>query len=210
MDVYEINPALERLHNDEPERTERALEHPKINVIWHDGRSGMATNPKRYDIISQQPLYALQAGSSLLFSREYMLLVKRRLKPGGVFAAYSWTERNAAQQHLVRKTVKSVFRHVAKFGATGYLLVASDEPLDLDLASWEDKAEGDGTFYEEVRLYRERRHRSLLRVLDPRRYDDDQGERVVLDDHPLIEYPSIVHQRVPAPLAPVFVHSVDL
>ena len=35
-------------------------------MIWQDARSGLALNPKKYDIIQAQPLYLKQAGSALL------------------------------------------------------------------------------------------------------------------------------------------------
>jgi len=68
IDVYEINHELKHLLRDYPDGSLHVLDNKKVNVMWRDGRSGLALNEKKYDLITQQPLYLKQAGSAILLS----------------------------------------------------------------------------------------------------------------------------------------------
>ena len=70
----------------------------------------------------------MQAGSSILLSKQYMEIVKKRLKLGGTFAIYSNALGNLAQALVVRKTAAQVFKYYESFG-DGYMLVVSDALL---------------------------------------------------------------------------------
>src|SRR4029079_6374928 len=71
------------------------------------------------------------AGASNLYSREFYDLVRKRLRPGGVFQ--QWVQLH----HVYRRdfatvvgTLHASFKHVALFYGGGQgILVASDEPL---------------------------------------------------------------------------------
>src|SRR5690606_22645554 len=128
VDVYEINPSLNQVLQDFPDGTLRVADNLKVDIKWGDGRTGMALNPKQYDVITQQPMYLMQAGSSILLSREYMQLVKQRLKPGGVFAIYCNSMGNFGQAAVVRRTADAVFDYCESFGE-GYMLLVSDSPI---------------------------------------------------------------------------------
>ncbi len=88
--------------------------------------------------MTQAPLYLMQAGSSILLSKQYMEIVKKRLKPGGTFAIYCNAQGNLGQALVVRKTVAQVFKHYESFG-DGYLLVVSDAPIEYTLESIQKK-----------------------------------------------------------------------
>lgn len=204
VDVYDINHTLQPFLKDYRVETLDVLSNPRVHLIWQDARSGLALNPKKYDIITQQPLYLKQAGSSILLSREYMQLVRSRLKPDGIFCIYSNSFGNQSQNLVVRQTVRSVFKFCASFKSE-YMLVASDSPIDVNRFSWNFKSNQDGTFFAQIRLYE-----SLVRRAGPDSgyaplaefYDDypitwQFTDDVISDNHPIVEYPDVVKRLVP-------------
>lgn len=203
VDVYEINHTLKRLHRDFPAETLNVISNAKINIRWQDGRSGLALNETKYDIITQQPLYLIQAGSGILLSKEYMKLVQRRLKPGGVFCIYSYSFDNEQQGLLVRQTAKSVFDHCESF-MNGYMIVASDTPLVLDSTDWQRRIASSGEFGQEINEYEAFLASGkiagawqMLDQCDRQRYSFAATRHVISDDRPLVEYPEVVKRMIP-------------
>ena len=189
IDAYDINRGLETILRRYPTQTMDLLRDPKVRLLWQDGRSGLALRDAKYDLITQQPLYLRQAGSSILLSREYFRLVQKRLRPGGVFAIYSNAFGNEAQAHLVRETAASVFRHCVTFDG-GYLIVASDSPIAATEESFRARlAAGDVLGNEMAEYDRGARESSRLFSRLDRSATWTGGGYVITDDHPLVEYP---------------------
>lgn len=193
VDAYEIDRQVERVLRDFPDGTLRVAENPKVRIIWQDGRSGLALNDKKYDLITQQPLYLKQAGSGILLSREYFQLVRKRLKKNGVFCIYSNCQGETQQAHLVRKTAASVFPYCESFGE-GYMIVASDSPFTYDTTCLDDSANRD-PLVREMRLHGARKIRDYH---DVPRLNWSDLPAIITDDHPLIEYPAAIRRIVAA------------
>ena len=192
VDVYDINYRLADVLADFPQETLHAATDPKINMIWQDGRSGLSLNPKQYDIITQQPTYLSQAGSSILLSREYLLTLKSRLKPGGVVVIYCNDHGNPLQSQLVRQTVRSVFPCCLTY-SKGYGIIASEQPLDLSLEAYALHEAGSDDFAKELRLFYARQQVSILDCIDnPSLPWEGLGQLMVTDDRPLVEYPELL------------------
>jgi spermidine synthase len=183
VDGYEVNRTLARVYRDFPNETLQVATDPKISLHWQDGRSGLALRSVDYDLITSAPLVLRQAGSSILLSREYFALVRRRLRPGGVFAVYANAFGNQAQGLAVRQTLAGVFPAVESFG-DGYLLLASDEPIHMDLALLEDPDCLD-RFCAELRQV----GADVLAAMLDRPRLAWTGAVPILDDHPIVEYP---------------------
>jgi len=204
VDVYDINRTLKAILAEYPNGTLRVAENPKIHIHWRDGRSGLALDPTRYDLITQQPLYLKQAGSSILLSREYMELVKSRLKAFGVFCIYSNSQGNEEQGLLVRETASTVFAHCVSF-LRGGLIVASDDPLHLDKEKVARLLSRPDRIFQEARRldrrFRERgrEHHQLMDLYDGEELTWTGGGYVITDDHPLVEYPGAVKRLVTIP-----------
>jgi spermidine synthase len=194
VDAYEINHTLKRVLEDYPEETLNFLDNDRIHIMWQDARSGLALNPKKYDIIISAPLHLRQAGSSILLSREYLSLVQSRLKPGGVVALYSH-EGPRLQSLLVRSTVRSVFRYSNTFRG-GIITVASDSPIQIDRAEISERLRKAGPIFEEVRFHEKRTGRSVSDAMDVPPLRSKLFGLVVTDDHPLVEYPRVLQAIV--------------
>jgi len=191
VDVYEINPDLEQVLDDYAEGTLFVGTMPKVKLFWQDGRTGLSLSEKHYDIITQAPLYLKQAGSSLLLSREYMQLVRSRLKPGGVYAIYSNAQGHAGQALVVRKTAAGVFRYGESFG-NGYLLVVSDSPIEFEAASIRQAIEAAGADDIVAAEVRSVGVATVAAWLDRPRLDWQGSPVIITDDHPVVEYPTLV------------------
>jgi SAM-dependent methyltransferase len=196
VDAYEINEALAEVYERYPTGTLGFATHPKIHLIWQDARSGLALSPKRYDLIVSQPLYLKQAGSGLLNSEEFFRLVSRRLKPGGIFGLYS--NGTAEQALVIRETAARVFPYGESF-LGGYLLVLSNDPLDLSAAALARRLGAADPLTAEIRAYPGTRDAAAVRALvDTPRLPWGDGRLVSTDDHPIIEYPDYLKREAKA------------
>ncbi|MDD2715807.1 MAG: hypothetical protein PHW04_07945 [Candidatus Wallbacteria bacterium] len=191
VDNYEINEVLKLILRDYPDGTLRVSENPKCRIFWQDARTGLALNPKKYDLIVQQPLYLMQAGSSLLLSREYLLLLKSRLRERGLICIYCNSMGCLEQYYLVLKTVQSVFSHCLSFGGF-YLLIASDYPFEYTRESVMSRLSADDELCREILGYK---IEQVLNYMDTRELSYS-CPYLITDDSPLVEYPEIVKKLV--------------
>jgi len=199
VDAYEINHTLRAILREYARGSLEVAALPNVEIRWQDGRSGMALDLKKYDLIISAPLYLRQAGSSILLSQEYMELARSRLKENGVFAFYS-REGGFAQVRLVQTTVRAVFPYVETF-KKGMLSVASDVPIEITPEEISKRLHREEPLYREMARY-DRRLRNegisagLYGLFDSARPNFAPSGYVISDDHPLIEYPRIVNRLV--------------
>ncbi|MBY0400823.1 methyltransferase [Myxococcota bacterium] len=205
VDAYEINRTLAKLLALEPARTLYSATHPRIRIRWQDGRSGLALDPKRYDLIISAPLHLRAAGSSNLLSREYLALARSRLKEHGVLVLYS-QEGRPEQGELIRATVRSVFAYSETF-LDGVLTVASDTPIEITAAKLRARLEQGDPLAREMadfdRMLRRSRQGRLFDRFDSKRLPVRATEYRITDDHPLVEYAEVtarlLGEAAPAP-----------
>ena len=190
IDGYEINHTLLHLLKAYPDGTLNVLTNPKVNVIWHDARSGLELNPKKYDLITQAPLHLKQAGSSLLLSKEYLELLAARLTKDGIACVYA--NGNEAQGLLVRKTAASVFPYYESF-LNGYVLLLSHSPIRISEERFAQKLAQDSPLWIEARAAGAGFY---MQHFDSPKLDWESSPYVITDDHPLVEYPDVVNRLI--------------
>ncbi len=194
VDAYDISRVLEDVFAAYPDGTLNITSNPKINLIWQDARSGLELNPAQYDLIQTQPLYLKQAGSGLLNSEEYMRLISRRLKPGGVFCLYC--NGTPEQAFAVRETADKVFPYRETF-YNGYLAILSNDPISVSEASLQQCLNSTDPLWTEVRNYPETASaRKLMALMDSPRLPGHDRSLTITDDCPIVEYPASLTQRV--------------
>ncbi len=176
---------------------ERLLRSPLARVVIDDGRRFLEREPAQYDVITVDPPPPVEAaGSSLLYSRDFYVLLRRRLQPGGVVQQWlPWGDPETVSS--MAKALREAFPHVRVFGSVegwGMHFLASASPIprvtarDLaarlpphassDLVEWGPYGSAEMQF--EKVLRQEMPVESLI-ALDPQ-------APVLEDDRPVNEY----------------------
>ncbi|HEV7266869.1 MAG TPA: hypothetical protein VGN83_18435 [Falsiroseomonas sp.] len=98
------------------------LADPRVRLEAGDGRRALARSPPgSWDVIQADAIYPQTSHSGLLYSREYLELVRSRLAPGGL--AVQW-----APSWSVVETFAAVFPHVVMLRPAN-VLIGSDGPI---------------------------------------------------------------------------------
>ena len=143
LELVELEPAiLRRASHLFDDVNHRPQENPKVTAHTGDGRNFLTQRTDRFDVIVSQPSNPWLTGVSNLFTREYFRDVKRRLAPGGIFCQWAQLYELAPWNiKTIYRTVREEFRHVYVFAAedlsSDTILIASQEPLKLDLGAVE-------------------------------------------------------------------------
>ena len=138
IDVVEIEPAVVAAASKFNAISGAPLGKPGIALRIGDGRRYLARTRKRYDIIVSEPSNPWLSMSARLFTREFFMLARRRLSPGGVFVQWIPLYGLSARQFsALLRTLLRVFPDVALFHvAKGDLVAISGRtPLTLSPAS---------------------------------------------------------------------------
>jgi len=115
-------------HSDGP----ALLDSPLSNLVIDDGRRYLERTSVQYDVITIDPPPPVEAaGSSLLYSKEFYDIIKRRLSAGGILQ--QWLPGgDAVVRASVARALKESFSYVRVFRSVedhGYHFLASDQPL---------------------------------------------------------------------------------
>jgi len=120
-------PLLKGLRGNVPE-LDQIFSDPRIRLTVQDGRKFLLDTRSRFDLIASDTLLARSSYSGSLYSVEFYELVRRRLKPGGIFAQWVASERTL-------QTASYAFPHVFVLRGPEIrrdILVASDSPVEVD------------------------------------------------------------------------------
>jgi spermidine synthase len=139
-DVIEISPQVVEASQIFAAENGNALSDSRTHLIVGDGRSHLQLSQRKYDVIISEPSNPWIAGVAALFTREFFVAARDRLKPAGLVCqwanAYNISDRDL--RSIVR-TFLSVFPHGTAWlvGADDVVLLASDRPLDERLTGLE-------------------------------------------------------------------------
>lgn len=111
------------------------LSDPRLNIVFNDARGAMSLTSKTYDAIVSQPSHPWSAGASHLYTREFMQLVRSRLREDGVFL--QWMNSHYVDRSLLRSlgaTMLDSFENVRVYQPHSGLLLflASQSPLNVE------------------------------------------------------------------------------
>lgn len=125
--VVEINPGYLTVIRKYPE-VAPLLSNSKVEIFIDDGRRWLVGFPQRkYDLIVMDTIYHWRANATNLLSREFLELVRRHLKPGGILYY------NTTHSGDVQLTGVTCFPYALRFGP---LLAVSDDPIRTDKDRW--------------------------------------------------------------------------
>ena len=111
------------------------MKNPKVHIAIGDAREVLLTSGRTYDIITSEPSNPYRAGIASLFTQEFYVAARDRLRERGIFA--QWVQSYAVHPDTIRTiyaTLTSVFPEVQTWWTTSgdLLLVASVDPLVVD------------------------------------------------------------------------------
>lgn len=183
---YEINRSIDKLTEMYYKQTLCVRDNPKVEIVWQDARTGLSLNEEEFPLITQQPLYLNQAGSSNLLSEEYLKTVLKRMTNDGVFLVYAHSFGNKPQKQLVHKTLRKVFPYCMSF-LDGYMYVVSKSPIVYTRESLEKKLSIEND--EMVEGIKSKFNiDQLLKIKDPENDDWKACPFTISDDYPVLEY----------------------
>ncbi|MGK3961423.1 methyltransferase domain-containing protein [Sorangium sp. So ce118] len=129
--VVEIDPGYVEVMRQTPTLAS-ALENPKVEIIIDDGRRYLGRASQRFDVVIQNTIVYWRAHAANLLSREYLAMSRRCLEPGGILYL------NATYSAAAQKTAATVFPYAMRYQN---MLIASDEPFEIDHGRFERKLE---------------------------------------------------------------------
>jgi spermidine synthase len=110
------------------------LDHPKLRIVFNDGRNYLMTTKKKFDVITADPIHPWFSGAGYLYTAEYFRLVSAHLNPGGI--ACQWLpiyELSVDDLKCVVKTFSRNFRYTMLWLTRNDAeLVGSNDPIVID------------------------------------------------------------------------------
>ncbi len=142
VDVAELEPAMLEVARQSAAVNQNILAHPKVRVLWGDGRELLMTARDRYDLIASEPSNPFRAGVSSFYTREFYAAVREHLSDGGVFA--QWLQAYEVDEATIRAviaTLRAEFKAVEMWTLkpNDLVLVASEKPLVHDVAALRER-----------------------------------------------------------------------
>jgi len=110
------------------------LDNDNVDIHIQDARNYFLIHDRSYDTIISEPSNHWISGVANLYTRDFLELASKRLKPGGIY--FQWVQSyklSPESLRMILATFRSVFPHTYMFHV-GYdlILAGSSEPLDLD------------------------------------------------------------------------------
>ena len=105
------------------------LHDPRLQIVYDDARHYVFTAPEKFDVITTDPIHPWVKGTSTLYSKEYFVLVKARLNPGGVVA--QWLPLYDSDEETVRTELATFFSVFP--GGTVWSNFSQDDGYDMVL-----------------------------------------------------------------------------
>jgi len=204
--VVELVPSVPQVygffHADGPQ----LLRSPQSHLVIDDGRLFLERTSDLYDVIAIDPPPPIEAaGSSLLYSKEFYVQVKRHLKPGGILQQWLPDGGEPIVQSAIAKALAESFPHVRVFTSVidyGFHFLASMSPIPdatpeqlasrmppsaaADMIEWGPETTPQAQFA--AALQREHPLEELIAK--------DPEAPPMVDDHPVNEYFYLRHRPV--------------
>ncbi len=132
--LLEIEPKVMGVAKTFEKYNHHVLGHPKLRVIFNDGRNFLTTTKDKFDVITADPIHPWFRGAGYLYTTEYFKLASEHLLPGGVIC--QWLpiyEMTPDDLKSVVKTFREHFKYTMLW-LTHYdaELVGSNSPFLID------------------------------------------------------------------------------
>lgn len=135
VDVVELEPVVLEVARSCALVNANVMSNRKVHVAIADAREALLTSERTFDVIASEPSNPYRAGIASLFTREFYLAARARLRPQGIFA--QWVQSYAVHPETLRQiyaTMTEVFPNIQTWWTEhgDLMLIASVEPLVVD------------------------------------------------------------------------------
>ncbi len=122
------------------------VEDPRVEIVYDDARHFILTTKEKFDVITSDPIHPWVKGAAMLYTREYLDLVRAHLNPGGVVA--QWVPLYESHAETVKSefaTFFEVFPEGVAFSndvkGRGYdvVMIGVVEPMRLDIPALQSR-----------------------------------------------------------------------
>ncbi|MEK7846962.1 MAG: fused MFS/spermidine synthase, partial [Nitrospinota bacterium] len=200
-EIYAVDILKEVFNSGEyfSEGNRNVLNDGRFKMIIEDGRNFLLTTDKKFDLITSEPPPPSNAGIVNLYSREYYMLCKSRLKEGGMVS--HWIPLHHLSEDdfkMLVSTFVSVFPHSTMwFTKWDAIMIGSNEKLSIDFEKLKER-------FNNKKIYESLREIGIsnpFQLLSAFMIDEDglhkfvENIPVVADDNPYVEFtaPRIHH-----------------
>ncbi len=114
-----------------------AARRPRARLVVGDGRTHLALTSQTYDVIISEPSNPWMAGVAALFTREFFVVAKSRLRPGGILCQWAHTyDISLDDLRSIAATFALVFPNGTMWlvGEADVLFIGSTEPVEARLS----------------------------------------------------------------------------
>ena len=80
---------------------------PRVEIVYDDARHYVLTTPRKFDILTSDPIHPWVKGSATLYTKEYFEQCKRHLNPGGLIT--QWVPLYESNLHVVKSEIATFF-----------------------------------------------------------------------------------------------------
>lgn len=127
----------------------------KVEIVNDDAYKVLKSDPQTYDLIFSEPSNTWVAGVEKIYTKEFLKIAATKLRPHGIysqwFPLFSMTQDSFLS---ILANFKSAFKYVTLWsagGGTAMTIVASHEPLEIDLEKIKRFSEEKKDIYKSVK-----------------------------------------------------------
>jgi len=132
--LVEIEPAVVGGARKFAHVNDDALDDPRLEVVFQDGRNYLRTTGQRFDVITADPIHPWARGASYLYTSEYYRIAAEHLTKGGVMCQWlPLYELSSENVKSVIATFSDNFPHTTLWQtAFDAVLIGSDSEIRID------------------------------------------------------------------------------
>ena len=135
IDIVELEPAVVTASHEFDAYNHQPLDDARVRLFINDARNYLLlTADHTYDLVISEPSNPWLSGVSNLFTREFFLLGKQKLKPNGIWGQWIQTYgMSPAEVRSLLATFADIYTYVRLFriDEADVVLIGSDAPLPL-------------------------------------------------------------------------------
>lgn len=192
VDNVEIAPTVVEAAPNFSKENRDVLNNPVSKRNFDDGRSFLAATPRKFDVITEEPMHPALAGVVNLYTKEYYELAKAHLKEGGMMSQWIPLYNLSVEDvRLMVKTFQSVFPHTTIWLAnTDIFMIGSPSKLHIDYGRLVERIERPNIkeLLSEIDLEDPAEFLATFIMNEDRVRAYTEGAEVMSDDMPVVEF----------------------